>query len=197
MFRFLTGLLLGSAIGAFAMKYYLDNKYDAEYFDEEVEVNNPEKKPKKEEPPKRKKSEEYKERLNKVLKTEHPVDSDEDEDEMDSETSKRYHEGLDLTQEYHKNKNKKPRIISVNELSDLPQTVDEVELAYYTESCVLVDAENLEPIDNVEFFIGDALTKYGFADNSESYIYVMNYALNTVYQILKIRGEFNVNGGAE
>lgn len=194
MFKFFTGLLLGCGIGAFAMKYYLDNKYDVEYF-EDVEINNPKKRPKKEEKTNPKPKENPKPVQNVDEKTEHPVDSD--EDEMDSETSQRFNSGLDITNNYYKNKNKKPRIISTKELGDLPQSVDECELAYYTESNILVDAENLEPIDNVEFFIGDALTKYGFADNSESYIFVMNYTLNTVYQIIKIRGEFNVNGGGE
>lgn len=202
MFKFISGLLIGCGIGAFAYKYYVDHKYDTEYVDEKSAQNeNKEESNKKEEKAAQNEIKErikrYKEELNKE---EHPVDSDEDEDkEMDAETSKLYNEGLKMTEDYNKNKDKKPEIISIDKLGDLPPSVGEVELVYYTENCVLAEAETLEPIDNIEFFIGDALDKYGFADenNSEMYIYVMNYHLNTVYQIIKIRGKFNVNGGKE
>lgn len=206
MFKFISGLLIGCGIGAFAYKYYVDHKYDTEYVDEKAAQNeNKEESNKKEEKAaQNEKIKETKERIKRykeeLNKEEHPVDSDEDEDEeMDAETSKLYNEGLKMTENYNKNKDKKPEIISIDKLGDLPPSVGEVELVYYTENCVLAEAETLEPIDNIEFFIGDALDKYGFADenNSEMYIYVMNYHLNTVYQIIKIRGKFNVNGGKE
>lgn len=199
MFKFISGLLIGCGIGAFAYKYYVDHKYDTEYVDEKKEEKPAQNENKEEIKETKERTKRYKEELNKKdKKPEHPVDSDEDE-EMDAETSKLYNEGLKMTEDYNKNKDKKPEIISIDKLGDLPPSVGEVELVYYTENCVLAEAETLEPIDNIEFFIGDALDKYGFADenNSEMYIYVMNYHLNTVYQIIKIRGKFNVNGGKE
>lgn len=169
MFRFLTGFTLGTVVGAFAMKYYLDNRYEVEYPDEDYEEVNPDK--------------------NET--DDHPVDSDEDKEEEDMTAEEYYNEGIRLTEEYNKNKNKKPRIISIKDIDNLPRTVEERELIYYTESMTLADGEDLSIIDNPEFFVGDCLDKYGFSENSEDYIYVMNYSLNVLYNVTKVRGEYD------
>ena len=111
---------------------------------------------------------------------EHPVDSDEDEEDL----------ALEATIEHRKNMTKKPKIISAEAAADLDAYIDHSVLLYYVEDEVLA-TENDEEITDPETFIGDALTKYGFIDNEdEEIIYVMNYELDTCYEIQKMEGTF-------
>lgn len=84
-----------------------------------------------------------------------------------------------------KNITKPPKIISADAYSDLGPGVTQEVLYYYTEDEMLTD-ENEEPINEPEAIIGDALTKYGFNDSNETIIFVMNYALDTCYEIQKV-----------
>lgn len=87
--------------------------------------------------------------------------------------------------EHQKNKNKPPRIISEEAYSNLSPSVDQKTLYFYTEDEVLTD-ENEEMLDDPETYVGDALTKYGFNESEEMIIFVMNYALDTCYEIQKV-----------
>lgn len=87
--------------------------------------------------------------------------------------------------EHQKNKNRPPKIISEDAYSNLPQGVDTGVLYYFAYDETLCD-ENEEPIEDEKRFIGDALDKYGFRDNDERLIFVMNYELETAYEIQKV-----------
>lgn len=91
--------------------------------------------------------------------------------------------------EHQKNKNKSPRIISEEAYSNLSPSIDQKTLYFYTEDEVLTD-ENEEMLDDPETFVGDALTKYGFNESDEMIIFVMNYALDTCYEIQKIEANW-------
>lgn len=92
--------------------------------------------------------------------------------------------------EFHqKNKNKPPKIISAEAYSNLPAHIEQGVLYFYSLDEVLAD-ENEEYIEEPEMLIGDALTKYGFIDNDESLIFVMNYATDTCYEIQKIEASW-------
>lgn len=86
---------------------------------------------------------------------------------------------------YQKNKRRRPRIISSEKYSNLPGNVETSVMYYYTNDDTLTD-ENEEIIDDPETLVGDCLTKYGFADNDETIIFVMNYDLSTCYEIQKV-----------
>ena len=89
--------------------------------------------------------------------------------------------------EHQKNRNKPPRIISQSAYAELPVHIDKHVLYFYACDEILVDEDNeSEPISEPELLIGDALTKYGFADNDEQIIFVMNYAQDTCYEVQKI-----------
>lgn len=96
----------------------------------------------------------------------------------------KYHE------EHQKNKNRPPKIISAEDASELPGYIEERTLYYYTEDEVLVD-DSEEMIDDPEILIGDALDKFGFAQNDERIIFVLNYAQDVCYEIQKVNGAFS------
>lgn len=91
----------------------------------------------------------------------------------------------DAFDEHQKNKNRPPKIISVEAYGDLPAYIDHEVLYFYSYDEMLCD-DNEEPVEEPERLIGDALTKYGFIDNDEEIIFVMNYALDTSYEIQKV-----------
>lgn len=95
--------------------------------------------------------------------------------------------------DYHqKNKNRDPKIISADTYSELPAHIDKKVLYLYAWDEVVVDEDNEdEPIEEPERLIGDALTKYGFIDNDELIIFVMNYSLDTCYEIQKVDGSWS------
>lgn len=88
-------------------------------------------------------------------------------------------------EEHQMNKDKPPRIISADSLGELPPYIDHKVLYFYALDETLVSDED-EVLDNVEYFIGDALTKYNFIDNDEVLIFVLNYSLDTCYEIQKV-----------
>ena len=87
--------------------------------------------------------------------------------------------------EHQKNKNKPPKIISAEAYENLPGHIETVTLYFYAFDEMLTD-ENEEPVEEPERLIGDALTKYGFADGPERLIFVMNYAQDVCYEVQKL-----------
>lgn len=96
-----------------------------------------------------------------------------------------YAQNEEAFEDHQKNKDKAPKIISAEAYSNLPAYIDQEILYFYSYDEILCD-ENEEPIDEPERLVGDALTKYGFIDNDERIIFVMNYAIDTCYEIQKI-----------
>lgn len=120
------------------------------------------------------------------LETEHPKDQGEIGEE--EETTSDF-DPLDAHNFHQKNKEKPPRLISSEEAGDLPPFVEHEVLFFYSYDEVLVD-ENDEEIENPEMLTGDCLDKYGFVDNEEKIIFVLNYELTTCYEIQKVRAAF-------
>lgn len=87
--------------------------------------------------------------------------------------------------ENQKNKNKPPKIISSEAYANLPSYVDQDVLYFYSYDEILCD-DNEDPVEEPERLIGDALTKYDFTNSDERIIFVMNYALDTCYEIQKV-----------
>ena len=118
--------------------------------------------------------------------SESPAD-DIPEDEESSNT------GEYITNEYKKNKNRPPVVIKKSEYGDMDnwKTMD---LRYYQESETLVfvegDEEDMIYFDEIEDVVGNALVKFGFADNDEKVIYVRNFARGCDFRIEKIFGAF-------
>lgn len=133
-----------------------------------------------------------------MYNNDHPVDSDEDdgsdyyedseEEEEETEEMKDLERALDATLDHQANKDKPPKIISYDAVAELPAHIEQCDLFYYKDDGILANEaeEELDP----ETFIGDALYKYDFADNDETEIYVMNYALDTCYCVTKVNSAF-------
>lgn len=95
----------------------------------------------------------------------------------------------EMFDEKEKNKTKPPRIISAEDYSNLGPGIDQETLWFYTYDEALTD-DNNEVIEDPERFVGDALTKYNFIDSDEINIFVMNYELNTCYDIQKVEASW-------
>lgn len=119
----------------------------------------------------------------KLAESAHPLDQGEEgEEDPESEIEMEEEEIFD---EHQKNKNKPPKIISAEAYSNLPSNIDQEILYFYSYDETLCD-ENEEPIEDPGLLIGDSLNKYGFIDSDELVIFVMNYSLDTCYEIQKI-----------
>lgn len=124
----------------------------------------------------------------KMVEAQHPLDQGEYGEE-DPEDGTETPEEIAFN-EHQKNKHKSPKIISAETYSELPAHIDQEVLYFYSYDEVLCD-DNEEPIEEPEKIVGDALTKYGFIDNDERCIFVMNYQLDTCYEIQKIDGSWS------
>ena len=118
---------------------------------------------------------------------EHPEDDDPEEEDQNEE-EKDAEEAHELHQ---RTKYKEPTLISVEDLGNLPAHVDQKTLYYYQEDDVMTTEED-ELVDDPCLFVGHCMEKYNFEDNDEERIFVMNYGQDTVYEVQKIFGSYNV-----
>lgn len=88
-------------------------------------------------------------------------------------------------EEHQKNKNRPPKIISADAYGELPAHIDKEVLYFFAQDEMLTD-DNEEPVEEPERLVGDALTRYGFNESDEMIIFVMNYNLDTCYEIQKL-----------
>lgn len=88
-------------------------------------------------------------------------------------------------EEHQKNKNRPPKIISAEAYGELPAHIEKEVLYFFAQDEMLTD-DNEEPVEEPERLVGDALTKYGFNESEEMIIFVMNYNLDTCYEIQKL-----------
>lgn len=120
----------------------------------------------------------------KRAEVEHP--EDDEEEEPITETPEEI-----ADYEHKQNFNKPPRIISLEEYNSLPGNIDTQTLYFYLHDGVVTDDDENE-IPDPETLIGDSLTKYGFdEDDEEMIIFVMNYQLDTAYEIQKVIGAYS------
>ncbi len=88
-------------------------------------------------------------------------------------------------EEHQKNKNRPPKIISAEAYGELPAHIDKEVLYFFAQDEMLTD-DNEEPVEEPERLVGDSLTRYGFNESNEMIIFVMNYNLDTCYEIQKL-----------
>ena len=91
--------------------------------------------------------------------------------------------------EHQENKNKPPRVISLEEYENLPPYITRETLYFYHYDEIITD-DNEEEIVAPEMLIGDALESVNFQDSDEQIIFVMNYATDTAYEIQRVMGGF-------
>lgn len=124
-----------------------------------------------------------------LAESRHPLDQGEEGEEDPEDDVEELTPEEEAFDEHQKNKNKPPKIISAETYAELPANIDQETLYFYSYDEILTD-ENEETVDEPEYLIGDSLTKYGFVDNDEQIIFVMNYALNTCYEIQKVNASW-------
>ena len=113
----------------------------------------------------------------------------EPEDEEEDEINEPYEEPP-VVAYADEHKGRKPRLISAAKVAELPDGIDIVGLQFYASDEVLADENTEEIISDQHLIVGDCLTKYDFAHSDERTIYVMNYELNTCYEIVKIDASY-------
>lgn len=183
------GLIIGVAAGLISGKFYFKNKYEEiadneikemeDYYrasdeyarkSKDIEKDIPEEDPEVEERPKKRK-----------VYTDYTSYYDKAEHEEEIKEAIRRNEEL---KEIRKS-GKPPKIISQTAVGDLPEEYDEECLLFFALDQTLTD-EDENIIDDPDILIGDALTKYDFVDSDEERIYVVNYVLEKVYEIVKV-----------
>ena len=102
---------------------------------------------------------------------------EEDPEELDEEEQAMFESHL-------KERGRDPRIISFEKMGELDPSYDNQTLFYYMYDETVTD-EDGNVIDEPNLLLGKTLGKYGFADNQEKTIYVQNFQLRTVYEVVK------------
>lgn len=197
---FAFGFLVGAAIGGVASYLYMDKKKKEveDEFNEYLEYNNVSDNYSREDqvnPSEDDEDDDIKERLmegyekttnyaamykGEAANYEHPLDDDEDDEDTDVQYD------VDATEDHNRNRNRPPKMISADAVGDVPSYFDKETLTYYFDDDVLANEEE-EELPDQETYVGDALTKYGFKNrDEEETIYVINYALDTLYTVQKV-----------
>ena len=199
---FLIGTGLGTAAGFFAGKSLTEKKLHAEcdkeieemrqYYKEKIGADNITKDyvacPAEEKPEDPKEAESKKIPPKQFVNYKEYFDAAESEHPEEDPTENQEAEEMD---EFHrKNKNRKPKIISAEAAGDIPAGVDHKILRFYAYDESLVDPDIGEEIDEPGYLVGDCLDKYDFADSDEKVIFVINYELDTIYEIEKVYASF-------
>ena len=117
------------------------------------------------------------------------TDPEERWDQEEEDARKLYEEGRRETEERAANRGKPPKIISEADFWNKYPQYDAQTLMYYTEDDVLATEED-EEIYDVGMTIGDALERYGFMDNDEKEIFVVNHRIGCRFQIQKVWGAY-------
>ena len=192
----------GVAVGATAMFFSLRERYQKEINDEAEELRayyyeRFERKGKGLEKNEKEESEESKEKESDISKVKEYTNSDKYEEMEEAyerlrekehpEEDKDYYEGAARSEEI--TKNSKPKIIKKDSFDDYPHH-DKQTLFYYTEDDTLATEED-QIVDDIESLVGDALTKYGFKDNTDDFVYVRNCGIGTDFVIEKVYGSFS------
>lgn len=119
----------------------------------------------------------------------HPVDSDEDDiealDEVDNEKDLNEQESIDADEYHKKNKGKKPKIISKDDLDSVPSHFETSEWVFWAGDDVVTDDDGSNVIEDPERFVGDCLDKYDFRNNDEEELYILSYEYDTLFIITK------------
>ena len=117
-----------------------------------------------------------------------PDDDEEDPSLLEGDGNKATID-LEATLEHKKNRDKSPRIISSEAVGEMPAYFEREIFFYYPESGVVTDEVNNE-IPDPETFLGDCMSKYDFDVNDEERIFVVNYQLDTIYEVQKLKGVY-------
>lgn len=123
----------------------------------------------------------------------HPEDDIEDAEETDMDDKPIYRS--DGVLEYPNGdtvntieRRNRPKLIRAEDFGNLGY--EQKQLYFYAVDKTLVDEDSGDILDSPEGILGDALTKYGFDNNSEERIYVRNDSFDTDYEIIKVHTSY-------
>ena len=199
MRNLLIGLILGGILGSGATYYICKRNHDLEIEDERAKIRA-----------------EYKEYYERKQMEEDELKAEKASQMPDKEDSKKYKELTrqydpadeegpgeevdyaeeesvvgDIIQDHLEKQNPQPKIIPPEAFGELA-AYDCETLRYFVQDKMLIH-ENDEIVDDIAFLLGDALDRYGWADDDkdEGCLYVRNYKLQRDYEIEKVLGEYD------
>lgn len=207
---FASGVVTGAAIGILAVKQKLEKKYDERYAQQIADMEayygrtdqyvrtptetnydgdsgNPE-------PMTEEERAAAKERLREGYQN-NRVDyasmyRKDDQQEEENESEPEVDEGFEAHQDYQKNKDRPPRIISAEAVGEVPQYYDNQIWFYYSYDGVIASDDG-EVIDDPERFVGDCLDRYDFRGSDEEFLFVQSFEHSTIYEIQKIKATYS------
>lgn len=116
-------------------------------------------------------------------------ETEDEEEEEDDQDETQENPGVEINEEadeYHQeNKNRPPRIISVEKLGELPAHIENECLYYYPDGDYVTDEDD-EVIEDYQRVLGDCLQKYHFDTSNEETIWIQNFEMDTVYEVTKM-----------
>lgn len=107
-----------------------------------------------------------------------------EEDDLFEEENENDKSSLEYQEFHNSMMEEPPKLISFEDYVHLPYKMflEEACMTYYTYDCVLLD-EGEEVIEDEEKYVGDILMTYDFETQPTNTLYVLNYQLDTVYEI--------------
>lgn len=90
---------------------------------------------------------------------------------------------------HDKNKDRKPEIMSLEATGELPPFVDGCTLFIYTDNEIVTDEDGVV-MEDYERLLGDCLEESQFIYTDDQQMFVMNYELDTLYDIQKVWGAY-------
>lgn len=112
------------------------------------------------------------------------MESSDDEIGDDEELDESEEAALEADEYHEKNKQRPPRIISVDDLEDLPSSYGEEILYYYPEGDYVTDEDD-NVIEDYRRILGDCIQKFHFDTSEEDDIFIQNFELDSVYEVIK------------
>lgn len=128
-----------------------------------------------------------------MAESEHPMDSDEDENENFKrleDDSPSYNDEMNALEKsaeadkfYKEHKEEPPRIISEDDASDLPAGIEKVEWIFWDKDEIITNEEE-EVIEDFKRFVGDCLDEFMYDSNDET-ILVLSYEFMSLYSVTR------------
>lgn len=117
-----------------------------------------------------------------------PDDDEEDSPQVFNENGNPVSIDVEATEYHAANRDRGPIVVEESEIGQYPAYFDHETFFFYPKAGILTDEENREIMDP-ETFLGDNLTESGFDEDDEERLFVVNFRLDTIFEVQKLDGD--------
>lgn len=117
-----------------------------------------------------------------------PDDDEEESPQVFNENGNAVTVDVEATEYHAANRDRAPIAIEEDEVGQYPAYFDHETFFFYPKVGILTDEENREIMDP-ETFLGDNLTTTGFDEDDEKKLFVVNFRLDTIFEVQKLEGD--------